>query len=207
MIQANRNNPKLIRNLRIALDGSRESLYEWGMTKTLREWLPKEALQQDLPRLQKIMDLLVVAEFSPSQWVGNKMIDNTNWYRWPGSHKYVFSWCILENGVAVAWNENPSTGWSFPRLSTKLVREKVVEVHFECVSDENLPYKVYADKHGVGTTNYQPFAGKFTETMGTFVADQLKARGKPVLVEVPGVIRWTMQEKGSRYASTVAEIK
>ena len=33
---------------------------------------------------------------------------------WPGSHKNVANWCVLANGWAVGWNENPSRGWSFP---------------------------------------------------------------------------------------------
>jgi hypothetical protein len=33
---------------------------------------------------------------------------------WTGNHKYVFNWWILENGVHIGWNENPSVGWSFP---------------------------------------------------------------------------------------------
>jgi len=36
--------------------------------------------------------------------------------RWPGSHKNVTYWWELENGYAVAFNENPARGWSFPVL-------------------------------------------------------------------------------------------
>lgn len=33
---------------------------------------------------------------------------------WPGKHRHVSFWCVLEGGVAVGFNENPSHGWSFP---------------------------------------------------------------------------------------------
>lgn len=33
---------------------------------------------------------------------------------WIGPHKHVCVWWILDNGYAVAWNENPWRGWSFP---------------------------------------------------------------------------------------------
>lgn len=33
---------------------------------------------------------------------------------WPGSHKNVARWVVLDNGYAVGWNENPGRGWSFP---------------------------------------------------------------------------------------------
>jgi hypothetical protein len=34
--------------------------------------------------------------------------------RWIGPHKNVYVWYVLENGYAVAWNENIARGWSFP---------------------------------------------------------------------------------------------
>lgn len=34
--------------------------------------------------------------------------------RWPGPHKNVYVWVELANGKAVAMNENPSRGLSFP---------------------------------------------------------------------------------------------
>ena len=38
---------------------------------------------------------------------------------WIGKEKNVVYWVVLDNGVAVAWNENTSRGWSFPCASTK----------------------------------------------------------------------------------------
>lgn len=32
----------------------------------------------------------------------------------PFKHKNIHNWCVLENGMAVGFNENPSYGWSFP---------------------------------------------------------------------------------------------
>lgn len=33
---------------------------------------------------------------------------------WPGTHKNVHYWILLENGIAVGLNENPARGLSFP---------------------------------------------------------------------------------------------
>ena len=41
---------------------------------------------------------------------------NGDYKSWPGKHKNVHFWVILENGYAVGWNENPSKGWSFPLI-------------------------------------------------------------------------------------------
>lgn len=43
---------------------------------------------------------------------------------WPGSHRNVSVWWLLEDGRAVGCNENPSRGWSFPvvRLDEEEVR-------------------------------------------------------------------------------------
>ncbi len=170
------------------------------MTKTLREWLPKEAHDQDLPRLKKLMDLKVDHEWSMTN-------DQQAFYRWPGSHKYVFAWCVLEDGSAVAWNENPGVGWSFPKLSAKLVKEDVVEVHVLVDKGTEQERIVYMDKHGLGITHYRPFAGKFTREQSGFVVAHTQELGEASRVVVPGITRWTMKEKTSRYARTVAESK
>jgi hypothetical protein len=33
---------------------------------------------------------------------------------WPGTHKNVTYWWVLQGGYAVGLNENPSRGWAFP---------------------------------------------------------------------------------------------
>lgn len=38
---------------------------------------------------------------------------------WPGKHKHVWYWVVLENGYAVGFNQNPSRGWSFPVIRYK----------------------------------------------------------------------------------------
>ena len=42
---------------------------------------------------------------------------------WIGTHKNVHNWCILKNGLAVGWNENPAIGWSFIVVGRKKVNE------------------------------------------------------------------------------------
>lgn len=38
---------------------------------------------------------------------------------WPGKQKNVSVWVELANGKAVGFNENPSTGWTFPVINLK----------------------------------------------------------------------------------------
>ncbi len=74
--------------------------------KTLRDWVPYEALDYTEDRFFKYLDQKVVQEYG--------LGGGEQWKSWPGTHKNVLNWCVLENGFAVGWNENPSTGWSFP---------------------------------------------------------------------------------------------
>jgi len=39
---------------------------------------------------------------------------------WPGKHKNIYFWVVLENNKRVGWNENPARGWSFPVLPAPL---------------------------------------------------------------------------------------
>jgi hypothetical protein len=77
--------------------------------KTLIDWAPFEFSRsfQDTKAF-KMKDLRVVEEYS--------MLNEETWKRWPGNHKNVYSWVLLENGFAVGWNENSGRGWSFPVL-------------------------------------------------------------------------------------------
>lgn len=101
--------------------------------KTLRDWLPREAKNDDgaMKRLAPHMDKVVIADYG----VGSPL----EFVRWPGTHKNVMNWCILESNLAVAWNENPGIGWSFP--SMKLTAQKLYRV---VVYDD--PRPVYLDK-------------------------------------------------------------
>lgn len=77
------------------------------MSKTLLECLPAEfrSSEYNQSRAYRLRDALVVASHD------NRVKP------WPGPHKNVFVWYVLNNGKAVAWNENPSKGWSFPVIS------------------------------------------------------------------------------------------
>ena len=78
----------------------------------LIDWAPVEFAQSfNDTRAFKFADVKVVEEFS--------MFDSDTWKSWPGAHKNVMNWCILENGYAVGWNENDSRGWSFPVVKMK----------------------------------------------------------------------------------------
>ena len=61
----------------------------------------------------KYVDIEVIQEYSDSSFVTDK------WKRWIGKHKNVHYWVVLANGYAVAMNENPSYGISFPVMKYK----------------------------------------------------------------------------------------
>lgn len=72
---------------------------------TLKDVMPYEFVQQfDDTRAYKMKDVKVVKEHSSA----------TDNIAWPGTHKNVYYWAELANGYAVAFNENPAIGWSFP---------------------------------------------------------------------------------------------
>jgi hypothetical protein len=73
------------------------------MTK-LRDVLPHEALSEDSVR--RHLDTEVIESVGTG-------------YTWPGSQKNVCHWWKLSSGHAVAWNENPSRGWSFPVIKLR----------------------------------------------------------------------------------------
>jgi hypothetical protein len=79
----------------------------WMKSLTLRDVLPKEALgaEYDAAKFIKYLDTKVIRTYAPNSY--------SNTY-WPGTHKNVTKWWVLENNIAVGWNENPATGWSFP---------------------------------------------------------------------------------------------
>ena len=51
--------------------------------------------------------------------VHSSIEDGDAYERWPGPQRNVHFWVELENGHAVAWNENPSRGYSFPSIKLK----------------------------------------------------------------------------------------
>jgi len=78
---------------------------------TLRDKVPQEFFTEYLnSKAAKFLDKKVEKEFG-----GFYESDK----QWPGSQKNVHIWWILENNIAVGWNENPSKGWSFPVIKMK----------------------------------------------------------------------------------------
>lgn len=74
------------------------------MTEYLKDVLPYEAISGEYegsPFL-KYLNIKIVEKMDGK--------DNP----WPGAHKNVMVWWKLANGKAVAWNENPGRGWTFP---------------------------------------------------------------------------------------------
>lgn len=83
---------------------------------TLGEWLPYEFFEEfmDTPAA-KLLDVPVIAEYDSLGFCG----DYNEGEEWQGKQQNVHTWCLLENGKAVGWNENPSRGWSFPVITYK----------------------------------------------------------------------------------------
>lgn len=74
--------------------------------KTLKDVTPTELFSAEYEgtKAQSFENIMVVREHSRG---------------WPGKHKNVHVWWELVNGYAVAWNENPGRGWSFPTIKLK----------------------------------------------------------------------------------------
>jgi hypothetical protein len=72
--------------------------------KTLRDVLPQEFFREfmDTPAA-RLLDREVTATHESG--------DPT---RSPFTHRHVYVWWEVQGGKAVAWNENPARGWSFP---------------------------------------------------------------------------------------------
>lgn len=74
--------------------------------KKLRDCVPHEFFKEFTDtRAFKMLDVEVVETVKNKPWIG--------------THKNVYVWWRLANGYAVAWNENPSIGWSFPVVKIK----------------------------------------------------------------------------------------
>lgn len=70
----------------------------------LKQCLPNEFMgcEYESSLARKYAEALVVADYDGCD------------KQWPGRHKNVHVWYVLDNGHAVGWNENPARGWSFP---------------------------------------------------------------------------------------------
>lgn len=75
---------------------------------TLKEWVQKNTNPYFFDRIKPHLDKKIVKEFS--------MSGSDPWASWQefGREKNVTNWVILEGGVAVGFNENPSIGYGYP---------------------------------------------------------------------------------------------
>jgi hypothetical protein len=81
----------------------------------LQNWLPSEYKEYfENKRIEKLLNKTVIASY------GNI---NEEDKRWPGTHKNVICWCVLDTGHAIGMNENPSIGISLPIVKIDLTRK------------------------------------------------------------------------------------
>ncbi len=89
------------------------------LEETLKYW--KKDIQSD-EKIRKYFDCKVIKEFSMGS-------SSPFWMSWQefGTHKNVWNWWLLENGIAVGFNESPSIGWSWPvkKLSKEMFDKAV----------------------------------------------------------------------------------
>lgn len=79
---------------------------------TLRDWVPREFMLEFADsKATKLLDRVVLKSWSLGSL---SKLDEPEWKSWPGREKNVNNWCLLDDGHAVGWNENPSVGGSFP---------------------------------------------------------------------------------------------
>ncbi len=79
---------------------------------SLRDVLPREFFHSYMDtRAATMLDVEVAQEYG--------LGDGEVWKSWPGPHKNVLNWWKLADGRCVGWNENCSTGWSFPVFGRK----------------------------------------------------------------------------------------
>jgi len=74
--------------------------------RKLRDVLPDEAYIQLKDKVYQHLDQIVIKEYRSGDLINEPDT--------PFKQKYVYHWYLLENFYAVGFNENPSTGWSFP---------------------------------------------------------------------------------------------
>lgn len=84
------------------------------MNKKLKDVLPHEALgcEYEDHKFREFLDIEVLRGYT---------YDRGNDNLFPFTHKNIHNWWVLENGYAVAWNENPTVGWSFPVKKLKYI--------------------------------------------------------------------------------------
>jgi len=82
-------------------------IIEHPIMNTLADCLPADAFFESEDRIYKFKDHKVVS------------VQESFMTHWPGKHKNVHVWWILDSGHAVGWNESPARGWSFPIIKLK----------------------------------------------------------------------------------------
>jgi hypothetical protein len=86
-------------------------------------------VKMDQPKARRHAKMNVIqtlAEAAPREFTGGAYHDSVAYREhrnarvvairdsgWPGPHKNVRRWYVLDNGKAVGWNENPTRAWSF----------------------------------------------------------------------------------------------
>ena len=84
--------------------------------KVLKDWLPHEFQQEFMDTsTAKYLDWEVIEEYS---------INDDKPKSPPFSHKNIYNWCIVKRDKkyrAIAWNESPVIGWSFPNKKVKRI--------------------------------------------------------------------------------------
>jgi hypothetical protein len=74
-----------------------------GTGRTVKDEMPGEWIASEYGRTPawKHRDVVVVRKYL------------SHHKRWPGSHRNVRVWLVLDNGKAIGWNEG-AQGWTFP---------------------------------------------------------------------------------------------
>ena len=74
----------------------------------LKNWIASDFYYTDKDPISKILDYDVIEDIN---W------EHPDYNKCPINRKNIYNWCIVSNGrkkYAVAFNENPSIGWSYP---------------------------------------------------------------------------------------------
>ena len=76
----------------------------------LRDAVPKDFLREFMDtRAAKFLDVEVIKTYGSGEGLENKPFPQKRY-----QYRNIYTWWELANGYAVAWNESPRTGWSFP---------------------------------------------------------------------------------------------
>lgn len=105
------------------------------MTKTLRDWVPSEFFSEHMSsNAAKYLDWNLVEEHGISMFVYDEEIKHEFYIECPIKRANIHNWCIVEKDGkyrVIAWNENPSRGWSFleKNLSSPYAIKRQIELY------------------------------------------------------------------------------